>query len=51
MVAEGYFASKSINKINERYQVEMPIIESVYKILYENASPRKEIAQLTEKLT
>ncbi len=40
MVAEGYFASKSINKINERYQVDMPIVESVYKILYEGASPQ-----------
>ncbi len=51
MVAEGYFASKSIHKINQNYQVEMPITEAVYKILYEGVSPRKEIALLTEKLS
>lgn len=50
MIAEGYFASKSIHIINQNYQVEMPIAESVYRILYEGVSPRKEIIQLTEKL-
>jgi len=50
MIAEGYFASNSIHFINQNYQVEMPIVESVYRILYEGVSPRKEIAQLTEKL-
>lgn len=50
MIAEGYFASNSIHKINQNYQVEMPIVEAVYKILYEGSSPREEIAQLTEKL-
>jgi len=51
MVAEGYYASKSIYEINRSYNVEMPISEAVYKILYENASPKKEIAALTEKLS
>ena len=51
MVAEGYYASKSIYEINRSYKVEMPISEAVYKILYENASPKKEIAFLTEKLS
>ena len=51
MVAEGYYASKSIFEINRSYNVEMPISEAVYKILYENASPKKEIAALTEKLS
>jgi len=51
MVAEGYYASKSIYEINRNYNVDMPISEAVYKILYENASPKKEIAALTEKLS
>ena len=51
MVAEGYYASKSIFEINRSYNVDMPISEAVYKILYENASPKKEIAALTEKLS
>ncbi|PIF05271.1 MAG: glycerol-3-phosphate dehydrogenase [Draconibacterium sp.] len=51
MIAEGYFASKSIQQINQKYQVDMPIAETVYRILYENASPRKEMALLTTKLS
>jgi glycerol-3-phosphate dehydrogenase (NAD(P)+) len=51
MVAEGYYASKSIYEINLNYNVEMPISEAVYKILYENASPKKVIGALTEKLS
>jgi len=50
MVAEGYSASRSIYMINKKYKVYMPISEAVYRILYENVSPKKEIARLTEKL-
>lgn len=51
MVAEGYYAAKSIKEINEQYNVDMPICEAVYQILYNNRPPRKEIQRLTEKLT
>jgi glycerol-3-phosphate dehydrogenase (NAD(P)+) len=51
MIAEGYFASHSIYEINKLYKVNMPISEAVYRILYENVSPKKEIALLTEKLS
>lgn len=51
MIAEGYYAAKSIREINERYQVDMPISEAVYQILYCNRPPRKEILRLTEKLS
>ena len=50
MVAEGYYAAKSIKEINEKLNVDMPICEAVYQILYNNRSPRKEIQRLTEKL-
>ena len=50
MVAEGYYAARSIHEINERYNVDMPICEAVYQILYNNRPPRKEIQRLTEKL-
>ncbi|MFZ5431096.1 MAG: NAD(P)H-dependent glycerol-3-phosphate dehydrogenase [Bacteroidota bacterium] len=51
MIAEGYYAAKTIREINEKYNVDMPICEAVYQILYNNRPPRKEIQRLTEKLT
>jgi glycerol-3-phosphate dehydrogenase (NAD(P)+) len=51
MVAEGYFASKGIWEINKNYQIDMPIADSIYKILYERYTPRRVIRELTEKLT
>jgi glycerol-3-phosphate dehydrogenase (NAD(P)+) len=50
MVAEGYYASKCIFEINQKYKVKMPIAEAVYKILYEKAIPVSEIKALTLKL-
>ncbi|MDL2289991.1 NAD(P)H-dependent glycerol-3-phosphate dehydrogenase [Paludibacteraceae bacterium OttesenSCG-928-F17] len=50
MIAEGYYATKCIYEINEKYQVNMPIVDAVYRILYERSSPTVEIRKLTEKL-
>jgi glycerol-3-phosphate dehydrogenase (NAD(P)+) len=46
MIAEGYYAVKSINQINKNYQVEMPIVTAVYNILYEKATPVSEMNKL-----
>ena len=51
MVAEGYYAASAMHYINERYNVEMPICEAVYQILYEKKSPGLEMKLLTEKLS
>jgi glycerol-3-phosphate dehydrogenase (NAD(P)+) len=51
MVAEGYFASKGIFEINKNHNVQMPIADSIYKILYEKQSPQKVINALTNLLT
>lgn len=50
MIAEGYYAVKSIKEINKRYNVEMPITDAVYNIVYEKIAPIVEIRLLTEKL-
>ena len=47
MIAEGYYACKSIHDINLKHEVDMPIAETLYRILYENASPAKEMTDLT----
>jgi glycerol-3-phosphate dehydrogenase (NAD(P)+) len=49
-VAEGYYASKCIHEINQRYKVKMPIADAVYNILYEKISPVIEMQLLTKKL-
>jgi len=50
MVAEGYYATKSVMEIKKRFQVEMPIVEAVYNVLYEKISPVIEMRILTDKL-
>lgn len=37
-VVEGYLSSKSVHHLAEKYNVEMPIADAVYKALYENLS-------------
>ena len=50
MIAEGYYAVKCISEINEKLNVEMPINQAIYNVLYNKKSVRKEISDLTEKL-
>ncbi|MDD3320639.1 MAG: NAD(P)H-dependent glycerol-3-phosphate dehydrogenase [Paludibacter sp.] len=50
MIAEGYYATKCIHEINEKFQLSMPIVDAVYEILYNRCSPIMEIRKLTEKL-
>ena len=51
MVAEGYYAVKSVREINKKFQVEMPIVEAVYNIIYQRISPVIEMRILADKLT
>lgn len=51
MVAEGYYASKSIYEINQHYQVYMPICNAVYTILYDQKNPTSEMKMLAEQLS
>lgn len=51
MIAEGYYATKCIHEVNEKFQVNIPIVNAVYNILYNRCSPTLEIKQLTEKLS
>jgi len=48
MIAEGYFGTKCIKEINEIYKVDMPILDTIYSILYERKSPMLAIRRLTE---
>jgi glycerol-3-phosphate dehydrogenase (NAD(P)+) len=48
MIAEGYFGTKCIHEINEKYKVNMPILDALYDILYEKKSTTTVIRKLTE---
>ena len=50
MIAEGYYAVRSVMEINKKFEVEMPIVEAVNNILYEKISPVIEMKILTDKL-
>ncbi|MBW8051934.1 MAG: NAD(P)H-dependent glycerol-3-phosphate dehydrogenase [Cytophagales bacterium] len=50
MVAEGYYAVKSIHEINQQHKVDMPVSAAVYQILYEKIAPAVEIKLLIDKL-
>ncbi len=50
MVAEGYYAVKSIYEINKEFRIDMPIAEAVYQILYEERYAPYIIKQLSDIL-
>lgn len=49
--AEGYYGTKCIYDINTHYEVDMPILNCVYDILYRRVSPSRAMSALTEHLT
>ena len=50
MVAEGYNASKCIFTINQKVGAEMPIAETIYKILWQNLPPVEGFRNIEEIL-
>jgi glycerol-3-phosphate dehydrogenase (NAD(P)+) len=50
MVAEGFHAVRCIHELNMNYKVDIPIIETVYRILYENAPLKPEIQRLFKQM-
>lgn len=50
MVAEGYYATKSMFELSESLDIDMPIARAVYNVIYKNKPAVAEIKQLSEKL-
>lgn len=46
MVAEGVNTTKAIRELSEELNIEMPISDQVYKVLFENKSPRTAVEDL-----
>ena len=46
---EGYYATAAAKRLADKYEVEMPIINECYKILYENMSAKEAISNLMSR--
>ena len=46
MVVEGVYSARSAMKLSEKYDVELPIIEQVNKVLFEGKDPKEAVANL-----
>lgn len=50
MIAEGYYGAKCIHEVNKEYDIDMPIANTVYNILYHKEHPKKAIDELLVQL-
>lgn len=48
MVAEGYYATKSLYEIAQKADLKLPIVEAIYQILYQYKNPYVVIRHLAE---
>jgi glycerol-3-phosphate dehydrogenase (NAD(P)+) len=50
MVAEGYYATKTMKEINESIHANTPILDAVYSIIYDKGNAKNTMAKLTKEL-
>ncbi len=50
-LAEGVYTSKAMKLLGERYGVDLPITNAVYRVLYEGCEPFSELAGMFERKT
>jgi len=48
-VVEGVQTTREVYELAQSFGVEMPIVEQVYRVLYENCSPRQAVSKLLER--
>jgi glycerol-3-phosphate dehydrogenase (NAD(P)+) len=48
-VAEGVKTAKAARELAKKYDVEMPVVEEVYQILYENKGPKQAVKDLMNR--
>lgn len=49
MIAEGVYTSKSAYELSKKYDIEMPITEQVYQVIFENKDPKEAIQELMKR--
>ncbi|WP_108822935.1 NAD(P)H-dependent glycerol-3-phosphate dehydrogenase [Dysgonomonas sp. Marseille-P4361] len=50
MIAEGYYGTKCIMEMSQNYDVQIPIADMVYRVLYENRPAKEEVKMLREQI-
>ncbi len=48
-VVEGYYAASAVYKVAKRLSVEMPIVEQIYKVIYEGLPPNEAVSNLLKR--
>jgi glycerol-3-phosphate dehydrogenase (NAD(P)+) len=48
-VVEGYFAARAVHEVAATNNVDMPIIEQIYRVLYEGQSARDGARELMQR--
>jgi glycerol-3-phosphate dehydrogenase (NAD(P)+) len=48
-ITEGYYTVKAVKQITDEKKIDMPIMQSVYNILYNSHSIKDEIKNLLER--
>lgn len=48
-VVEGYYAAQAVHKVTQRLQLDMPIVEEIYKVVYEGDSPQDAVVALMSR--
>ena len=49
MVAEGVYTAKSVHQLRMKHNVEMPIHEAIYQVLFEEKDPKKSVTELMNR--
>ena len=48
-VVEGFYAALAVYRVAGRLEVEMPIVEQIYKVIYEDVSPQEAVITLMRR--
>jgi glycerol-3-phosphate dehydrogenase (NAD(P)+) len=48
-VVEGYYSAQSVRLVAARHGVDMPIVEQIYRVLYEGLAPRDAVTALMRR--
>ena len=46
MIAEGIFTAKSVHQLQLKHNVEMPIHEAIYQVLFQKKNPKNSVSEL-----